>query len=140
MANYALDNDVAAYAPDIYEHGVATFTNELTRATDTVNKRLKADWWGQSRGLHPNDFDTTKLNNDQWTEVTVYAALAYFILPRLSSFRPDDIFIEMSAFYRDRYEETFARELLAGVDYDSDNDASYEDEEKTFTRTDRLYR
>jgi hypothetical protein len=140
MANYAVDSDVADYVPDIFDHGVASFTSELTRATDTVNKRLKADWWSSSRGLHPNDFVSTKLNPAQWKEVTVYAALAYFILPRLSSFRPDDIFIEMSAFYRDRYEETFGRELLSGVDYDSDDDASYEDEEKTFTRTDRLYR
>lgn len=140
MSNYAQDQDVAAYVPDVFDHGVASFTSELTRATDTVNKRLKADWWSSSLGIHPNNFEVAKLNAEQWKEVTVYAALAYFILPRLSSFRPDDIFIEMSAFYRDRYEETFARELLAGVDYDDDGDSSYEDEEKTFTRTDRLYR
>lgn len=140
MSNYATDSDLATYVPDIFEHGVASFTSELTRATDKVNKRLKADWWGQALGKHPNDFDSSKLNSAQWKETTVYAALAYFILPRLSSFRPDDIFMEMSRFYRDQYEETFGRELLAGVDYDSDGDASYEDGERTFTRTDRLYR
>ena len=136
MANYATDSDITDYVPDIFEHGVASFTNELTRATDTVNKRLKAEWWSS----HPNNFDDTKLNDAQWTETTVYAALAYFILPRLSSFRPDDIFMGMSAFYRDRYEDTYRRELTTGVDYDSDGDASYEDNEKTFTRMDRLTR
>ncbi len=136
MANYATDSDITDYVPDIFEHGVASFTSELTRATDTVNKRLKSEWWDK----HPNDFDDTKLNASQWKETCVYVALAYFILPRLSSFRPDDIFMGMSAFYRDRYEETYLRELRTGVDYDSDGDASYEDSEKTFTRMDRLSR
>lgn len=136
MANYATDSDITDIVPDIFEHGVASFTNELTKATETVNKRLKADWWSG----HPQNFDDTKLNDAQWKEVTVYAALAYFILPRLSSFRPEDIFMGMSAFYRDRYEETYGRELETGVDYDTDGDSSYEDSEKTYTKMDRLTR
>ena len=136
MANYATNSDITDYVPDIFEHGVADFTSELTRATDTVNKRLKSEWWSN----HPNNFDDTKLNDAQWTETTVYAALAYFILPRLSSFREGDVFMGMSSFYRDRYESTYRRELETGVDYDSDGDASYEDSEKSFTRMDRLTR
>ena len=37
MANYATNSDLTDYVPDIFEHGVASCTNELTRATDTVN-------------------------------------------------------------------------------------------------------
>ena len=136
MANYATDSDISDIVPDIFEHGVASFTNELTKATETVDKRLKADWWSG----HPRDFDDTKLRDAQWTEVTVYAALAFFILPRLSSFRPEDVFMGMAGFYRDRYEETYRRELSTGVDYDTDGDASYEDNEKTYTKMDRLTR
>jgi hypothetical protein len=136
MANYANDSDLTNYVPDIFQHGVASFTNELTRATDTINKRLKAEWWTKSQ----NNFDDTKLNDAQWTEVSVYVALAYFILPRLSSFRPDDVFIEMANFYRGRYEETFRRELLTGVDYDSDGDSVYSAAEKVAGNVDRLVR
>lgn len=136
MANYATDSDITDYVPDIFEHGVASFTTELTRATATVNKRLKADWWEN----HPSNFDDSKLRDAQWTETTVYAALTFFILPRLSSFREGDIFMGMSSFYRDRYEETFRRELESGVDYDTDGDASYEESEKTYTKMDRLTR
>ncbi len=136
MANYATDSDISDIVPDIFEHGVASFTNELTKATETIQKRLKADWWSK----HPSNFDDAKLRDAQWTEVTVYAALAYFILPRLSSFREGDIFMGMSSFYRDRYEECYIRELETGVDYDSDGDASYEDAEKTYTKMDRLTR
>jgi len=136
MANYATDSDLSYYVPDIFEHGVASFTSELTRATDTINKRLKAEWWTRSQ----SNFDDTKLNDAQWTEVTVYAALALHILPRLSSFRPDDVFIEMSKFYRSRYEDTFRREVLSGVDYDDDSDAVYSTAERIQGHLDRLTR
>ena len=136
MANYATDSDITDYVPDIFSHGVASFTNELTRATDTIQKRLKAEWWSKSQ----SSFDDTKLNDAQWTEVTVYVALAYFILPRLSSFRPDDVFIEMAGFYRQRYEDTFRREMLTGVDYDDNSDSVYSASEKTAGNIDRLVR
>ncbi len=136
MANYATDSDLSYYVPDIFEHGVASFTSELTRATDTINKRLKAEWWTRSQ----SNFDDTKLNDAQWTEVTVYAALALHILPRLSSFRPDDVFIEMSKFYRSRYEDTFRREVLSGVDYDDDSDSVYSTAERIQGHLDRLTR
>jgi hypothetical protein len=136
MANYATDSDLTDYVPDIFEHGVASFTNELTRSTDTINKRLKAEWWSGSQ----SNFDDAKLRDAQWTEVTVYAALAYFILPRLSSFRPDDVFIEMAGFYRQRYEDTFRREMLTGVDYDDNSDSVYSASEKKIGNVDRLVR
>ena len=136
MANYATDSDLSYYVPDIFEHGVASFTSELTRATDTVNKRLKAEWWHKNA----NNFDDAKLNDAQWTEVTVYAALALHILPRLSSFRPDDVFIEMSNFYRVRYEDPFRREVLSGVDYDDNLDSVYSDSERVAGHLNRLSR
>jgi hypothetical protein len=136
MANYANNTDVADYVPDVFDYEVVDFTSELTRATDMVNKRLKGEWW---RGAS-NDFDTDKLNAAQWKETTVYAALAYFILPKLSSFRPDDTFLEMSLFYRDRFEDTYKREVASGVDYDDNNDGQYTDAERVYTRLDRLVR
>lgn len=136
MANYATDSDLTYYVPDIFEHGVASFTSELTRATDTVNKRLKAEWWTRSQ----SNFDDAKLNDAQWTEVTVYAALCLHILPRLSSFRPDDVFIEMSKFYHGRYEDTFRREVLSGVDYDDNSDSVYSTSERVAGTLNRLSR
>jgi len=62
MANYATNSDLTDYVPDIFEHGVASFTNELTRATDTVNKRIKAEWCTKS----PTLFDDAKLRDSQW--------------------------------------------------------------------------
>ncbi len=136
MANYANNTDVADYVPDVFDYEVVDFTSELTRATDMVNKRLKGGWW---RG-NPNEFDSSLLNPAQWKETTVYGALAYFILPKLSSFRPDDTFLEMSLFYRDRFEDTYKREVASGVDYDDNEDGSYDDAERVYTRLNRLVR
>lgn len=136
MANHANNTDVADYVPDVFDYEVVDFTSELTRATDMVNKRLKGEWY---RG-NPNDYNTALLNSAQWKETTVYAALAYFILPKLSSFRPDDTFLEMSAFYRDRFEDTYKREVASGVDYDDNEDGSYDDAERVYTRLNRLIR
>jgi hypothetical protein len=136
MANYATNTDVADYVPDVFDYEVVDFTSELTRATDMVNKRLKGDWWRQN----PNDFDVSLLNAAQWKETTVYAALAYFILPKLSSFRPDDTFLEMSMFYRDRFEDTYKREVASGVDYDENENDSYDDAERVYTRLNRIVR
>lgn len=136
MANFATNTDVADYVPDIFDYEVADFTSELTRATEMVQKQLKSEWW---RGAS-NDFDNTKLRSAQWKETTVYAALAYFILPKLSSFRPDDTFLEMSAFYRDRFNTTFNLEVASGVDYDDNQDGTYAEGERVYTRLDRLVR
>ena len=136
MANYATNTDVADYVPDVFDYEVVDFTSELTRATDMVNKRLKGDWFRSA----PNDFDASLLNAAQWKETTVYAALAYFILPKLSSFRPDDTFLEMSMFYRDRFEDTYKREVASGVDYDDNENDSYEDAERVYTRLNRIVR
>lgn len=136
MANHANNTDVADYVPDVFDYEVVDFTSELTRATEMVNKRLKGDWFRGS----PNDFDASLLNAAQWKETTVYAALAYFILPKLSSFRPDDTFLEMSMFYRDRFEDTYKREVASGVDYDDNEDGEYTDAERVYTRLNRLIR
>lgn len=136
MANYANNTDVADYVPDVFDYEVVDFTSELTRATDMVNKRLKGDWFRSA----PNDFDASLLNAAQWKETTVYAALAYFILPKLSSFRPDDTFLEMSMFYRDRFEDTYKREVASGVDYDDNESGTYDDAERVYTRLNRIVR
>lgn len=136
MANHANNTDVADYVPDVFDYEVVDFTSELTRATEMVNKRLKGEWFRGS----PNEFDASLLNPAQWKETTVYAALAYFILPKLSSFRPDDTFLEMSLFYRDRFEDTYKREVASGVDYDDNDDGQYTDAERVYTRLNRLVR
>jgi hypothetical protein len=46
----------------------------------------------------------------------------------------------MSLFYRDRFEDTYKREVASGVDYDDNEDGAYTDAERVYTRLNRLIR
>ena len=138
MSAYATDEDLVAIIPDIFDHGVDSFNDELTRSTEDVQRRIKSDWW--MLGHDPNDFTTTKLKASEHKRTTVYHALAYYILPRLSNFSGDDTFQRQMVFYRERYQEEFAAVLAAGISYDDDGDGSYESSEIDYIRNDRLDR
>lgn len=138
MAAHANDDDLVAIVPDIFDHGVETFETELTRSTDDVNRRVKSDWWAQYHD--PKNFDSSKLKASEWERATIYHALAYYILPRLSNFQEDDTFQRQMVFYKERYNEEFAAILAAGFYYDDDGDGIYEDGEIEYQRTERLYR
>tara|TARA_B100001057_G_scaffold382313_1_gene388335 strand:+ start:17 stop:433 length:417 start_codon:yes stop_codon:yes gene_type:complete len=138
MSAYANDEDLVAIIPDIFDHGVENFSAELTRSTDDVKRRIKSDWWMLDND--PNSYDATKLKALEHKRTTIYHALAYYILPRLSNFTETDSFQKQMTFYRDRYEEEFKAVLSAGISYDDDGDGSYSTSEIDYVRQDRLYR
>jgi hypothetical protein len=135
---HAQDDDLVKIVPDIFDHGVDTFDPELTRSTEDVNRRIKAEWWSQRRD--PKNFVASKLKSSEWERVTIYHALAYYILPRLSNFQENDTFQRQMIFYRERYMEEFATVMAAGFFYDDDGDGVYEEAEVEYNRTERLYR
>lgn len=137
MAVYATDDDLVLIVPDIFDHGVDTFETELTRSSSDIERRIKAEWWNVDHS--PKDFDETKLKASEWERATIYHALAYYILPRLSNFQEGDTFQNQMGFYRDRYNEEFSAVLAAGISYDIDGDDVYEDNEVHYIQ-ERLYR
>ena len=44
MSAYATDEDLVAIIPDIFDHGVDSFTDELLRSTDDVKRKIKTDF------------------------------------------------------------------------------------------------
>ena len=135
---YATDEDLVAIVPDIFDHGVESFTAELNRSEDDVQRRIKAEWWMINHT--PESFDATKLKDAEHKRTVIYHALAYYILPRLSNFSENDTFQNQMTFYRDRYQEEFAAVLAAGISYDDNGDGSYDVSEVDYIRQDRLYR
>ena len=135
---YATDEDLVAIVPDIFEHGVESFTEELNRSEDDVQRRIKTDWWMTSRA--PENFDVTKLKAAEHKRTTIYHALAYYILPRLSNFSENDTFQNQMTFYRERYHDEFTAVLAAGISYDHDGDSVYENGEIDYVKHERLYR
>lgn len=135
---YATDDDLVLIVPDIFDHGVETFDTELSRSTDDINRRIKSDWWNVQHD--PKLFDATKLKASDWERATIYHALAYYILPRLSNFQENDTFQRQMAFYKERYQEEISAVFAAGVSYDHDGDTEYGTDEIEYIKTERLYR
>ena len=138
MAAYATDDDLVLIVPDIFDHGVDTFDTELNRSTGDIQRRIKSEWWSISND--PNDYDTTKLKASEWERATIYHALAYYILPRLSNFQEDDTFQRQMVFYKERYMEEFSAAFAAGISYDHDDDGVYSSDEIDYIEAERLYR
>ena len=135
---YATDDDLVLIVPDIFDHGVDTFNDELNRSTNDINRRIKSDWWNVQHD--PKLFDETKLKATEWERATIYHSLAYYILPRLSNFQEDDTFQRQMVFYRERYMEEFSAVMAAGISYDHDDDGSYSSDEIEYIQAERLYR
>ena len=135
---YATDDNLVLIVPDIFDHGVDTFDGELNRSTDDINRRIKSDWWNVQHD--PKLFDANKLKATDWERATIYHALAYYILPRLSNFQEDDTFQRQMVFYKERYMEEFAAVMAAGISYDHDGDSSYSTDEIEYVQAERLYR
>ena len=138
MSAYANDEDLVKIIPDIFDHGVDSFNDEMTRSTADVQRRIKSDWWMLEHDA--SNFDTTKLKASEWSRTTVYHALAYYIMPRLSNFSADDTFQRQMTFYKEKYEEEFSAVTKAGASYDFDGDGNYVAGEVDFVDTERLYR
>jgi len=136
---FANNQDLQRYAPEMFEQGIDDFTEELGEAQIDVTNMIQFKWWNQ---LHSrSQFDKVKLTDAQWTKATVYKALAAYILPRLSTFRPEgDPFREQLTFYKERFSEEFDLQFGLGIEYDLDGDGTVEDNEVEPYAQDRLYR
>ena len=86
--------------------------------------------------------DVDLLDPTQFTQATVYHALAYHISPKLTqhSGGEPDKFQMMMQYYQGRFEHEMDLILREGVRYDLDNDNSYERTESTPTKSLRLVR
>jgi hypothetical protein len=128
MAFATLD-DLLQVEPTIQDYGVLDWDAELTRSETEVKRILKVRWWqayAKSKGIN-TDIDFTLLADDQWTQATVYHALAYHITPKLTQFSgaEPDKFQVMMDYYQGRFEHEMDLVLREGVKYDINDDGSY---------------
>jgi hypothetical protein len=142
---YATLADLLAVEPNIQEYGVIEWNTEIARSETEVNRIISVRWWPtrrKNRGLKDADLiDTTKLDPTQWTQATVYHALAYHICPKLTQFAPDrDKFQIMMEYYRGRFEHEMDLCIREGVRYDTDGNSTFSDEEKASDTSLRLRR
>jgi hypothetical protein len=126
---YATLDDLLLVEPTIQDYGVIDWDAELARSETEVKRVLKVRWWqGYARARDiVTDIDFDKLDDTQWTQATVYHAMAYHISPKLTQFSPErDKFREMMDYYQGRFEHEMDLCIREGVRYDADGDSTYE--------------
>lgn len=127
--SYATLDDLLVVEPTITDYGVLDWDAELTRSTTEINRVLKVRWFNSyKRTLNLTvEFDSTLIDGTQFTQACIYHALAYHICPKLTQFTPDeDKFSVMMKYYAGRFEHEIDLILREGVQYDLDDDNSYE--------------
>lgn len=143
---YATLDDLLQVEPTIQDYGVLEWETELARSETEINRVLKVRWYQAYQKAHPSialtDFDATLLDPTQFTQATVYHAMAYHICPKLTQFSgaEPDKFQVMMEYYRGRFEHEMDLVLREGVRYDLDDDGTVESLEKKSVNPLRLVR
>lgn len=142
---YATLDDLLVVEPTIQEYGVLDWDAELARSETEVNRILQVRWFQQYANTKSGTitFDPTLLTSSQWTQATVYHALAYHICPKLSKFESEgneDTFQIMMKYYAGRFEHEMDLCLRLGVEYDYNDDGTVASNEKVSDRKLKLIR
>jgi hypothetical protein len=146
---FATLSDLLIVDATIQDYGIQEWDYELAKAESDVTKVIKVRWWPQFlKGKRVNiqvadgyEINTSLLDPTQWTEITCYYALAFYILPKLSKFEANpDRFRNMMDYYSQRFEALMDLELRSGVRYDADHDTQFESAETMAISSLRLVR
>lgn len=143
---YATLDDLLQVEPTIQEYGVLDWDTELERSETEINRVLRVRWYQSYQKQHSStinqDMDPALLDPTQFTQATVYHALAYHISPKLTQFSgaEPDKFQMMMQYYQGRFEHEMDLILREGVRYDLDDDSTYERTETGKLNTLRLVR
>lgn len=143
---YATLDDLLLVEPTIQDYGILDWEAELARSENEINRVLKVRWYQAYQKSHPSiinvEFDATLLDAAQFTQATVYHAMAYHICPKLTQFSgaEPDKFQVMMDYYRGRFEHEMDLVLREGVRYDLDDDGTVERTEKNSVNPLRLVR
>jgi hypothetical protein len=136
---FSTNEDLQQYAPEVFDQGVEDWTAELAKAEADVTNYVKVRW--HSNHYSRTQWDAARLTETQWTKATVYRALAVYILPKLSTFRPEgDPFREQITFYKELYAEEMDLQFALGIEYDLNDDGTVADGEVHEYKQNRLYR
>lgn len=143
---YATYDDLKQVEANIDEYGVLDWDVELARSETEINRVLKVRWYSAYQAQHPSlanaAFDPTLLDSTQFTQATVYHALAYHIAPKLTQFSgaEPDRFQVMMNYYQGRFEHEIDLILREGVRYDINDDNTFASTESKSVTPLRLVR
>jgi len=149
MSQFANDDNLIEYEPQIKEFGIQSFSDLHEKTYDDIIRLLNIEWFptaeygkyditiiGAKTKLSPS-----KLTTSQFTRAACYHVLAYYIYPKLSSWAIEgDSFLEKMKYYKEKFREEFDLILKAGVEYDVDSSGTISDSERQPFNFGRLVR
>jgi hypothetical protein len=149
MSQFANDDNLIEYEPQIREFGIQSFSDLHEKTYDDIIRLLNIEWFptaeygkydisiiGSKTKLSPS-----KLTTSQFTRAACYHVLAYYIYPKLSTFDPNgDAFREKMKYYKEKFREEFELILKSGVEYDVDSSGTISDSERQPFNFGRLIR
>ena len=142
---YATLDDLLQVEPTITDYGVLDWDAELARSESEVNRIIQVRWFAAYKNASATAliFDASLLTASQWTQATVYHALAYHIAPKLTKFEAqgnEDKFQVMMTYYQGRFEHEMDLCFRIGVEYDLNDNGVVSEGEKTAKASLRLVR
>lgn len=137
MAEYCADADLRAECPDLYTGGIDDFDTQIIEAGKMLDRELESSWYrkeAEDRELdwRADRFDRADLLNvaTQLKRAAVYLSI-HLGAKRLTTWTPDgDKWGKMLEYYHDRYRAELEAALAFGIDYDWDDSAAIDDEER----------
>jgi len=141
---FITETDLHDFVPDVYTHGLNSFTKEIAFAEGDVVNLIKSGWWIEAVsksffvselqdfggfGFYP--LDVTKLNSEALKKITVYRAVSGYIYPKLATFKDvdGDSFSRKAEFYKGMYKEEW--EVIRKLPlYDFNSDGTFSDLER----------
>jgi len=143
--SYATLDDLLQVEPTITDYGVLDWDAELARSEIEVNRILQVRWFlaYQKTQASSVTFNAALLTETQWTQATVYHALAFHICPKLSKFETqgnEDKFQVMMNYYQGRFEHEMDLCLRLGVEYDVNDNNTVTTAEKQSLQSLKLVR
>lgn len=143
---YATLDDLLQVEPTIQDYGVLDWEVELARSEVEINRILRVRWYQAYQKQHPRinqiQMDPELLDPTQFTQATVYHAMAYHITPKLTQFSgtEPDKFQVMMQYYQGRFEHEMDLVLREGVRYDINDDSTIANDERDSGKSLRLVR
>ena len=149
MAQFATDNDLVSYEPDIHKYGIQDFGDLHEQSYNDIVRLLNIRWWKSAEyGRYDisviqseERLSPSKLITAEFTRAAVYHVLGHYIYPRLSTFDPQgDVFMEKMKYYKEMFETELDLILRQGISYDIDSSGTITDNERQTFHFNRLIR
>jgi len=80
---FSSDSDLRAILPAIFNHGLTSFAQYHEPASKELGRDIRHLWIPRQSTVLFKDFDTDRLDADQWKQAACLRVLAYHVLPRL---------------------------------------------------------